>query len=150
MQTIIDQLEKIITDYTPQLKQLSEAEFSSKPSPTKWSGKELLGHLIDSAQNNIRRFVVAQHEDKPYIVYAQEEWVVAANYQNYPLKDLIDLWILINKHIIIILKNIPEVALLREVKTGDIHSIKWLAADYNKHLLHHLHQVLHLEPVPYP
>ena len=150
MQTIINQLEKIISDYTPQLQQLSEAEFSYKPSPAKWSGKEYLGHLIDSAQNNIRRFVVAQHEDKPYIVYGQEKWVIAANYQNYPLKDLVDLWTLINKHIVIILKNIPKAALSKEVQTGDIHSIKWLAADYNKHLLHHLHQILHLEPVSYP
>ena len=95
MQTIIDQLEKIITDYTPQLKQLSEAEFSGKPSPTNWSGKELLGHLIDSAQNNIRRFVVAQYEDKPPIVYAQNNWVDAANYQQYDTDDLIMLWQLV-------------------------------------------------------
>ena len=150
MQTIINQLEKIISDYTPQLQQLNEAEFCYKPSPAKWSGKEYLGHLIDSAQNNIRRFVVAQHEDKPYIVYAQEKWVIAANYQNYPLKDLVDLWTLINKHIVIILKNIPEAALSKEVQTGDIHTIKWLAADYNKHLLHHLHQVLKLDSIAYP
>jgi len=150
MQAIIEELEKIITDYEPQLKQLSEKDFSYKPSPVKWSGKEFLGHLIDSAQNNIRRFVVAQHEERPYIVYAQEAWVAAAGYQNYPLKDLVDLWVLINKHIVIILKNIPEDVSSREVQTGKIHSIKWLAADYNKHLLHHLHQVLNLEPMPYP
>ncbi len=150
MQAISEQLEKIIKDYTPQLQQLSEAGFSYKPSPTKWSGKEMLGHLIDSAQNNIRRFVVAQYEDKPYIVYKQDDWVVAAGYQNYPHKDLIDLWVLINKHLVIILKNIPETSITKEVQTGELHSIKWLAADYNKHLLHHLHQVLNLEPVPSP
>ncbi len=156
MKAIIEQLEKIITDYTPKLKQLSEADLSYKPSPAKWSGKELIGHLIDSAQNNIRRFVVAGYEDKPHIVYAQDEWVVAAGYQNYPTNDLIDLWKLINKHMVIILKNIPtagpggETGSLREVQTGELHSIEWLAADYNKHLLHHLHQVLNLEPVPYP
>jgi hypothetical protein len=150
MQTIIGQLDKIIKDYTPQLQQLSEADFSYKPSPTKWSGKELLGHLIDSAQNNIRRFVVAQYEDKPYIVYKQDDWVAAANYQNYPLKDLIDLWVLLNRHIVIVLKNIPQTVLSREVQTQEMHSIQWLAADYNKHLLHHLHQVLNLEPVAYP
>jgi hypothetical protein len=150
MQDIIGQLQKIIADHTPQLQQLSEAGFSFKPAPKKWSGKELLGHLIDSAQNNIRRFVVAQHEDKPHIVYQQNEWVVAADYQNYPAKDLINLWVLLNRHIIIILKNIPVSMQSREVLTGDVHTIQWLAADYNKHLLHHLHQVLHLEPVLYP
>jgi len=150
MQTIIHQLEKIIKDYTPKLQQLSEADFSHKPSPTKWSSKELLGHLIDSAQNNIRRFVVAQYEDKPYIVYKQDDWVAAANNQNYPIKDLIDLWILLNRHIVIVLKNIPQTVLSKEVQTQEIHSIQWLAADYNKHMLHHLHQALNLEPVAYP
>jgi len=150
MQATIQQLEKIIKDYTPQLQQLSEMDFSFKSSPAKWSGKEFLGHLIDSAQNNIRRFVVAQYEERPHIVYAQEAWVAAADYQNYPLKDLVDLWVLINKHIVIILKNIREEITSREVYTGEIHSIKWLAADYNNHLLHHLHQVLNLDPIPYP
>ncbi len=150
MQNTIRELEKIIADYTAQLRQLNEKDFSHKPSPEKWSGKELLGHLIDSAQNNIRRFVAGQHEEKPYIVYAQEEWVKAANYQHYPLKDLIDLWVLINKHLAIVLKNVPEDLLSRQVLTGDLHTIEWLASDYNKHMLHHLHQVLHLEPVPYP
>lgn len=150
MQTIIHQLESIIADYTPQLKRLPEADFSNKPSPVKWSGKEYLGHLIDSAQSNIRRFVVGQYETKPFIVYDQEKWVSAANYQDYPLNDLVDLWVLINKHIVILLKNMPETAYDNEVLTQDAHSIQWLAADYNKHLLHHLHQVLHLEPVAYP
>lgn len=150
MKTITKLLEKIIDDYTPQLMQLSEADLSYKPTPDKWSGKELLGHLIDSAQNNIRRFVVAQHEDKPYIVYAQNEWVIAADYQNYPVKDLLNLWVLLNRHIIILLKKMPEGVHTREVLTGDAHTIKWLAADYNKHLLHHLHQVLYLMPVSYP
>ncbi len=150
MQTIIGLLEKIIEDYAPQIKELNEADLSYKPLPDKWSGREIIGHLIDSAQNNIRRFVVAQYEDKPYIVYKQDKWVAAAGYQNYPLPDLVDLWILLNKHIVIILKNIPETDISNEVQTGDVHSVKWLAADYNKHMLHHLNKVLHLEQVSYP
>lgn len=150
MQNIITQLQSIIEDYTPQLQQLNEETFSFKPSPSKWSGKECLGHLIDSALNNARRFVVAQYENKPFIIYDQEKWVAASGYQNYPLKDLVDLWVLINKHIVIILKNMQEEDFDREVQTQEVHAIKWLAADYNKHLLHHLHQVLHLEPVAYP
>ena len=91
-------------------------KFFFKPSPAKWSGNELLGHLIGSAQDNIRRFVLAQYEDEPYIVYAQDNWVTAAD---------------------------------RNVQTEEMHSIEWMAADYNKHLLHHLHQILHLEEIAY-
>lgn len=150
MQLIIDQLRKIIKEYAPQLKQLSDEDFSYKPLSDKWSRKEILGHLIDSAHTNIRRFIVAQYVDKPYIVYEQEYWVAAAGYQYYAIKDLIDLWMLTNKHIVMIFKNIPETALNREVKTHEIRTIEWLAADYNKHQLHHLHEILQLKPVAYP
>ncbi len=150
MQNTIEQLERIIGDYTSQLQGLNEESFSLKPSPSRWSGKEFLGHLIDSAQNNIRRFVVAQYEDQPYIVYAQNDWVTAADYQHYPLNDLIAVWVLMNKHIVILLKNLPAGVAGRNVQTQELHSIEWLAADYNKHLLHHLHQILHLEEIGYP
>ncbi len=150
MQNIIATLEKIIADYTPLLRQIGEERFSDKPSPLKWSGKEYLGHLIDSAQTNIRRFVVAQYEDKPFIIYDQEKWVEAGDYQNYPLTDLIDLWVLINRHMAMVLKKLPESAYEREVQTQELHSVIWLAEDYNKHLLHHLHQVLQLDHIAYP
>ena len=150
MKKTIQQLELILIDYASQLQQRDPENISFKPSPEKWSGKEYLGHLIDSAQSNIRRFVMAQYEDKPYIVYDQEKWVSAANYQDYPLDDLINLWVLLNKHIVILLKNLPEGAAAREVQTQEVHSVEWLAEDYNKHLLHHLHQILNLEEIPYP
>ena len=150
MEKAIQQLQSIIDNYTPQLQSLHEDIWSHKPNPAKWSKKEILGHLIDSAQNNIRRFIVAQYEDNPKITYAQDTWVAAANYQNYITKDLVELWILINKHTCMILKNIPAGIEERLSETSEPHTIKWLAADYNKHLLHHLHQVLDLEAVAYP
>lgn len=150
MKVTILQLEHIIVTYTPQLRGISEAVMAVKPAPGKWSGKELIGHMIDSAQNNIRRFVVAQCDDNPKIVYAQDSWVAAADYQNYPVNDLIDLWTLLNKHIVILLKNIPAAMAEKEVMTEQLHTVAWLAEDYNKHLLHHLHQVLRLEEVAYP
>ncbi|MBL0356052.1 MAG: DinB family protein [Chitinophagaceae bacterium] len=149
MEQIISHLQSIIQEYAPRLEKLNEEMFSLKPLPGKWSKKEMLGHLIDSAQNNIRRFVVAQYEDDPQIVYAQDFWVTAAGYQKYLLSDLVQLWVLINKHICIVLKNIPAGSEQRTCVTKEKHTIEWLAADYNQHLLHHLHQVLDLEPVEY-
>src|SRR6185437_8437165 len=107
MQETIQQLQSIIDKYTPQLLSIHEDIWSAKPNPAKWSKKEILGHLIDSAQNNIRRFIVAQYEDNPNIAYAQDTWVTASDYQNYVTKDLVDFWILLNKHICMILKKLP-------------------------------------------
>ncbi len=150
MHTIANELEEITVLYTKLLQKINEEEFIAKPLPDKWSKKEILGHTIDSAQNNIRRFVVAQYEDKPHIVYAQNSWVDAANYQQYDLNDLIMLWSLLNKHICVLLKNIPAGKAEKLCDTGALHTVKWIAADYIKHLKHHLHQVLDLEPVAYP
>lgn len=150
MNASIEQLSHIVQTYSLLLFELDEHDAMYKSSPEKWSKKELIGHLFDSAQNNIRRFVVAQYEERPYIIYDQDTWVQAAGYQHHPLPELIKLWELLNKHMIRVLENIPASMHEREVFTGSIHSIQWLASDYNKHLLHHLHQVLELEPVAYP
>jgi hypothetical protein len=150
MKAIASELNKIIDDHLASLRSLSREEFHFKPSPTKWSKKEILGHLVDSAQSNIRRFIVGQYDERPKIVYNQDQWVAITNYQEYPLTDLIDLWYLLNKHICHVLTFMPVEMSQRQVQTQDHHDLRWLAEDYIKHLRHHLHQVLDLEPVAYP
>ena len=150
MQSIVADLNRITDAHLIALEHIPEERFNFKPSPTKWSKKEILGHLVDSAQNNIRRFIVAQYEDQPKIIYSQDHWVAISNYRNYTLPDLISLWFLLNKHICHILQAMtPEMA-ERKSQSEELHSIKWLAEDYVRHLLHHLHQVLDLEPITYP
>jgi hypothetical protein len=152
MQTTIQHLDKLISIYSRRLEALTEETYAWKPNPHKWSKKEILGHLVDSAQNNIRRFIVAQYEDNPVIGYDQDAWVSYSNYQNYPVADLIQLWTLLNRHMCIVLGNIGPDAAQRKclMGSGDPQTIKWLAADYCNHLLHHLHQILDLDPIAYP
>lgn len=150
MQSIATELEQVINKYIDDLRAVPEAEMSFKPSPTKWSKREILGHLIDSAQSNIRRFVVGQYEEVPKIVYNQDKWVAITNYQQYPIPDIVELWYLLNKHIIAVLRNTSAENAQRKVQTEKLNTIEWLAKDYTRHLLHHLHQVLSLEPVAYP
>ena len=144
------QLETLINDYLPKLNLLTEDAFVYKSSPTKWSNKELIGHLIDSAQNNIRRFIVAQYEDEPTILYSQDKWVEINNYQQWNAEDLIQLWYLLNTQMSYILKNISAEMSQRICRSNVSNTIEWLATDYIKHLKHHMHQVLNLEPVAYP
>lgn len=152
MKAITHHLQKIVSGYAGRLESIREGDFSSKPIPEKWSKKEILGHLIDSAQNNIRRFVVAQYEESPVIVYDQDKWVSIAGYQQYPSKDLVDLWRLLNLHICHILSNTSAEAARRicDIHGTEAQTIEWLAADYCDHLLHHLHQILELDPIAYP
>lgn len=150
MKELADELEKIVYSHATALLAIPEDKLAMKPSPVKWSKKEILGHLIDSAQNNIRRFIVAQYEEHPHIVYNQDKWVSLSQYQGYSSKDLVLLWQLLNKHIAIILRETSPENAQRKCQTSELHTIEWLAADYIRHLRHHLHQVLDLEPVAYP
>jgi hypothetical protein len=151
MQTTIDTLQKIVANYSRRMTALSPATYAFKPNPEKWSKKEILGHLVDSAQNNIRRFIVAQYEDTPSIGYAQDEWVRVSGYQDYDTADLVQLWILLNRHIVAILRQMsPEAARRKCIMGGPPQTLQWIAADYCNHLLHHLHQILDLDPIAYP
>lgn len=151
MQPAILNLEKIIHVYAQRLAAMPDAVYVEKPRPDKWSKKEILGHLVDSAQNNVRRFIVAQYEDNPTIVYAQDAWVACSDYQHYPIEDLLMLWTLLNRHLVILLRNMSPGAAQRMCSMGGRpQSLEWVAADYCNHLLHHLHQILDLEPIAYP
>ncbi|MBM3416535.1 MAG: DinB family protein [Bacteroidetes bacterium] len=69
MKQTASRLLHLINHHLPALQNINGEEYSRKPAPNKWSRKEILGHLIDSAQSNIRRFVKAQYEETPLITY---------------------------------------------------------------------------------
>lgn len=154
IQSLAAELNQIISLYYEKLSLMSETDFQFRYSPEKWSKKEFLGHLIDSAQNNIRRFIVSQYESSPKIIYDQEAWVRICAYsrEDYPVKDLIQFWRLLNLHIVAILSNLGVDDSLKKCMTNGPEplTVYWLAADYIKHLKHHLHQILDLQQVPYP
>jgi hypothetical protein len=150
MKDIAEELSRAITQYHQLLKKLPGTLLELRPAPGKWSGKEVLGHLIDSAQNNIRRFIVAHYEKDPHIVYRQDNWVERNNYQAWDSKEIIDLWYLLNRQICYILNNTGKNEEVNSCLTSELHSVEWLAMDYIKHLRHHIHPLLEMEPVPYP
>jgi hypothetical protein len=57
------QLRFAVTVLPARLAAISRERASLKPSPTAWSAKQELGHLIDSAANNHQRIVRASLEN---------------------------------------------------------------------------------------
>jgi hypothetical protein len=140
-------LNKIIGEYSLKLNSIAESEFSAKPNPGKWSKKEVLGHLIDSAQNNLRRFICGQYESTPSkIAYDQDRWVEMNDYQHAKSEEIIALWVLMNKRILATLEKMPSSSYSKNSDTGkesvSLHSLEWLAEDYVKHLKHHVNQII--------
>ena len=58
--TVIDDLRTTVREAAVKLHRYQESETAVRPAPDKWSKKEILGHLLDSAVNNHHRFVRAQ------------------------------------------------------------------------------------------
>jgi hypothetical protein len=146
MKNTILELQQLIEDFSVRMSEIPDTEFALKPQPEKWSKKEVLGHLIDSAQNNLRRFIVGQYESSPpKIVYDQDFWVWANAYQRMNKKDLIALWKLTNERIAAVLHTMPPENFTKLCDTGkdevQLRSIEWLAPDYVRHLKHHLNQI---------
>jgi DinB superfamily len=126
-----------------------------KPGPGKWSPKEIIGHLIDSAANNHQRFIRAQlQDDLVFDGYAQDDWVSAQRYQEAPWQDLLTLWRAYNLHIARLIEAMPDEVRLRERRRHNLHELAWkpvpagtpttldyFMRDYVQHLHHHLRQI---------
>ena len=56
-------LRAIVTETEPLLRKIGEAESAVRPAPGKWSPREIIGHLVDSASINHQRFVRAAFQD---------------------------------------------------------------------------------------
>jgi hypothetical protein len=123
-----------------------DIDWAYKASPAKWSKKEVIGHLIDSAQINLQRFVRCTYEENFRLTYEQVEWVAAAHYQNAEVNELIELWALLNLQIVRVLTNYPSNRLGARCDNSkqepNMQTVEWLAADYVDHMLHHLKGIL--------
>ena len=123
---------------------LSDEASDGRASPGKWSKKEILGHLIDSAANNHQRFVRLQLEDQlVFPGYRQNDWVSSQRYGDRSWRDLVELWLAYNRHLAHVIRHADTRAGSHVWKgpAGDV-DLRFLIADYVRHLRHHLEQIL--------
>lgn len=135
---------------------MSEAQSQTPPSPGKWSAKEIIGHLIDSAANNHQRFVRAQLTDElVFSGYQQEDWVRVQAYNQEPWQQLVQLWKHYNLHLMHVMSVVPEQARTVPRSTHNLDQIAWktiaknetvtldyFMRDYVAHLKTHLAQIV--------
>jgi hypothetical protein len=138
------------------LMQMSGANVEQPRSEGKWSAKQVIGHLIDSAANNHSRFVRAQlTDDLNFQGYEQGRWVELQHYQDESWPDLVQLWRAYNLHLAHVMSCVPSEILtkprlkhsLQNIawdKVGEAHpvTLEYLMRDYVGHLKHHLSQIL--------
>jgi hypothetical protein len=137
-----------VRSFATRLRALSEEEANFRRAPGKWTRKEIVGHLIDSAFNNHQRFVRAQGTTRfEWPGYQQERWVVVHRYHERPFVDLVDLWAAANDHLAYVIEALPvEARAIPCVIGGKEATLEWWVTDYLAHLRHHLEQVFEPEP----
>ena len=156
MRDYIDELRSVVERSTPALLTLSEDASAQYPAPGKWSPREILGHLIDSASNNHQRFVRAQVQGGlVFTGYDQDAWVNAQQYQHAPWTELVTLWRAFNLHLARVMAAVPDAVRTRVHQRHNLDEIAWqtvpaeepatldyFMSDYVRHLEHHLRQIL--------
>lgn len=119
----------------------SAAELARKPAPNKWSKKEILGHLIDSAVNNLQRFTEIQSKPKPFVIrrYSQDELVAANAYQQASVEEILGCWWALNTRIGNVIRALPPEMLSAEIvlPDGQKSDLEFLIIDYIDHMVHH-------------
>ena len=152
-------LREVIDKVKPDLKSISEVDSGSKPSPGKWSQKEILGHLIDSAIVNQQRFVRALlSEDLVFKGYEQDVWVKMQRYNEGEWSELVDLWYSLNRNISRLMNTASEEVLFIKRHNHNLNEIAWkpvsadqpstldyFMRDYTGHLEYHLDQLFNLK-----
>jgi DinB superfamily len=120
----------------------------NKLNPKKWSKKEILGHLCDSATMNHKRIIerlISKDELITLELYNQNFWVELNNYQNsYTIEEVLTLWTSLNQRIMNVLLKVSEEQWELQFMVDQTKNVtlSWLFTDYIDHMKHHLNQIL--------
>jgi len=151
----IDDLIDTVRAAAERLRRVADADAARRPAAGKWSAKEVVGHLVDSASNNHQRFVRAQwQDDLVFSGYDQDAWVSAQQYQSAPWPELLDLWAAYNLHLARVMRAMPDAVRARMHARHNLDELAWrpvprdqpasldyFMRDYVDHLQHHLRQI---------
>jgi hypothetical protein len=127
------------------LRNIDDAAASKRPAPGKWSKKEILGHLIDSAANNHQRFVRLQLTPRIDLPgYDGDEWVRIQRYQERSWHEIIELWQVYNTQLATLIRGVDPATLQHvwHMPDGKEVDLEFIMRDYVVHLRHHLEQIL--------
>ena len=136
----LQSLRKLLDSLPARLDAMPDHAVSAKLKG-KWSVKEELGHLLDSAANNHQRIVRAQLEDNPALPqYDGDQWVALHAYQTRDWHELASLWKALNWQLLAAAEAVPDKAWSRTCTLGGSEplTLQFVFEDYLKHMRHHL------------
>lgn len=146
---INQELLSLIEEWELKLLQLPKDLITQKRNSQNRTIKQIVGHMADSASNNIHRIIHLQYQTSPLIFpdYANlgnnDRWIAIQNYQNEIWEDLVQLWKYSNLHIIHVINNVNMDKLDNEwiSALNKAVSLKAMIIDYLPHFQLHLSEI---------
>ena len=145
MLKVANELRQLVERVLPELGEISDDKAALESEPGKWTRKEVLGHLIDSACNNQQKFVRTMDEDGlEFPGYKQDFWIASQKYNSANWSGLLALWHAYNLHIAHIIEHVDPKLLSNSVTIDDhgTFTLEFIMKDYLDHMKHHLLQIL--------
>jgi hypothetical protein len=139
----------LISTWEPKLLTLSNEIISVSQNNQHRTIKQILGHMIDSASNNLHRIVHLHYQKSPLIFpdYAHfgnnDKWIAIQNYQEEDWQNLVQLWKYINLHITHVIRNIDSAKLdnIWIAATQEKITLQLMVTDYPRHFKLHLNEI---------
>ncbi len=138
-----------VKEWEPRLETFSEKIISERRNSQNRNVRQILGHLVDSASNNMHRVIHFQYRENPmsFPNYAtngnNDRWIAIQNFQQEDWQNLIRLWKYTNLHLIHVIRNINQDKLsnLWISDENTLISLRQNIEDYPPHLELHLKEI---------
>ena len=143
------ELLQLTNEWEIKLLSLSDDVISERRNRQNRTIKQIVGHMIDSASNNIHRIIHLQYQSSPLVFpdYASfgnnDRWIAIQDYQSENWNDLVLLWKFSNRHIAHIVEHVNLDKLSNEwiTASGEHVSLYSMITDYLCHFKLHLAEI---------
>ncbi|MCU5376248.1 DinB family protein [Bacillus cereus] len=137
---IIHILEQQIKETNLLLKRISDSEGLFRYAPTKWSIKEVIGHIADTERIMAYRLLaIARGETAELPGYNDEMYVLKAAFDKQSMQDLLENFIVVRQSTLHLLKSLDKDTWLQRGNANKSEvTVRALAYIIAGHELHHL------------